>query len=150
MYPVISTLRRLAMNVIYVEPLLLSDRGDQRVVAASNQLSYLNPLTGWQRGDAVELFLLRAPGSTPAQRAARLTRYENHLVTRHNLLRADFTLLMGLESEDVIDGEPFRTCRLGVVNGLYRLQGVLIRPQVEHRARVSFGKLPEGVTVQKG
>ena len=126
MFPVLSLLRRAATSVIYVRPTMLQATASGLIYPSPTVVTVLEvSRVAWASSKGVPFFALTARARSPEAAAVALTRRENAIAEKAGLLDRTYTLLVGAEKEEVLEGTVTRTAPLAVVQGLFRLRGAV-------------------------
>jgi hypothetical protein len=112
MYAIVSLLRRMAANVVYVPA---PSPGEDAVVSLTRPATSVGPGVGWGRPSREVRLLSAGTVRSGAVGAAVLTRWENRVYEQLGLGDRMYTLLLGPEE----DGPEGRCVRLGIVEGVY-------------------------------
>jgi hypothetical protein len=146
MYPVMSVLRRAAAHLIYVTEEMLVERDGALHVRLQTPSSCLSLTDGtWSKPrEFVQVSELVAVSDTSASAAISLTVKENELAEKANASKVIYTLIVGPEVEDALEGVTRRS-RLAAVRGVYRSsEGRVSMVPPKRSAKASYGKKPRG------
>ena len=130
MYAIHSLLRRMASTVIYAEQPSHRLPGMQQVLAVTKGR--------WIKAKSLEVVELRVTAPTSAQAAQKLSLRENEIAKKIGAEDRRYTLILGPESEQVLDDGVERITRIAVVNGIFRYRGGLVE---RLRRRTPGGKV---------
>jgi len=146
MYPVVSTLRRLAAHLVYVTPEMVEEVGGELHVRLETPTSFLDLAQAeWQpSSDLVPVSELVVVSASSVKAAVSQTEKENLLAELARAKDLIYTLVLGPSEES--NGEVVtRKCRLAVVRGVYRAEeGRLQARPPKERMRAQFTPKPQG------
>ncbi len=122
MYPVHSTLRRLASTVIYLERgrSLKSDPSIQ-------QLDFNNGCWLKRLGKKVQVFEISAEAGTPALAAQKLSLKENEIAKAIKAKDQRYTLIFGPEGQEATPEGVRRFVQLAALNGIFRYSAGVVK-----------------------
>jgi hypothetical protein len=146
MYAIHSLLRRFAGTVIYAEP-----GAEIRIPSSVQQL---DPTTGkWCRMKGFPLFEFTVSASSSALASQKLSLKENEIAKAVGAKDRRYTLILGPEVEEVVEGVYVRRTRWAVVSGIFRYEsGVasrLSRKKTNGRPARPRTRLPPGAHVER-
>jgi len=148
MFPIFSTLRKLAATHIYATKSMYVDVGGVRGINLDRPSSYLildscrwSPVSGFAPFSEI-----RVTGDSPASVAIAVASRENKIAESAGLTGTLYTIVSAQEVEDTSrDGLTTRTVRYVVVRGVFRASSTTIGPAPQNSRRgMSFSRMPEG------
>ena len=141
MYPVLSLLRRLPHNIIYVREDMTRQVGGLTTIRVDTLSTVANfKAPGWvSKKRAVPIYELTVSGD-PTQAAVSLTAKENHIAQQLDLLNKKYTLFVGPEEE----ANGTRRARLGIMLGIYRFSAYSSASIPKVRQKRTVHNLPAG------
>lgn len=142
MYPVLSVLRRAAVSYIYVRPELLEPQAGALHVRLETATNYLLPDQGkWSPApsELVPIAELVVEAASSEAAAISMAKKENDLAEALRAEEMVYTLVLGPEQEDLVDGKVVRRSRYAVIRGVYRAHGkVGLQPVPAKETRKAF------------
>ncbi len=148
MYPIHSTLRRLASTVIYLE--------DGRALKSDPRIQQLDfESSCWVKklGKKVQVFELSVEAATPALAARKLSLKENEIASAIKAEDQRYTLIFGPEGQEDTPNGVRRVVRLAALNGIFRYSAGVVKRLRQPRGvagRSSRRRAPpQGVSVER-
>lgn len=152
MFPVLSTLRRGAYNVVYVRPAMLKEGPSGFYLTPPSPLTFFDlGLKKWVTSKEVPFFALSAKGKTPEATASMFVRAENGLCKAGLCLERTYTLMLGEETEVPCPEGFHRVIPMAVLKGVQRMVGSSQTPVARPAPVrvVTYQKLPKGAIVER-
>lgn len=152
MFPVLSTLRRGAYNVVYVRPAMLKEGPAGLYLVPPSPLTFFDlGARKWVTSKEVPFFALSAKGKSPEATASMLVRAENDLCKAGSCLERTYTLMLGEETEVACIGGFLRVMPIAVLKGIQRMVGASQAPvaRVKPAQIATYRELPKGTVVER-
>lgn len=126
MYPILSTLRRAATSYIYVRRDMLVEKDGVlhvRLETPTNRLLLLEACWDSKSESLIPVDEVVVSALSSEEAAISMAKRENDISQGIRAEEAIYTLILGPEQEDTLEGRVVRRCRYAAVRGVYRAHG---------------------------